>query len=361
MYLQSYAFHNENTRGRRYPETVHPYREPFQRDRDRIIHCAAFRRLGEKMQVFTSDFGNYHRTRLTHTLEVSCIARTLGRALGLNEDLIEAAALLHDIGHPPFGHSGEEVLDTFLCGYGGFNHNAQALRIVEKLERRYANFPGLNLSREILDGQNFKVKKHGSPLLEIQVVDMADSIAYDTHDVDDSLELGLLKTEQLLDTTLWKRSAERVKQRWTNLNDEDFRHAVVHDLVNIQVNDILEASRSRIAANDVQTAADAEHLPFLILPSSEIGGQKAEAEQFLLEKIYRHPTVMMVRHRADQWIKEIFLHYRQNPERLTDRYQTVLQQEGIERAVADYICDLTDQSARKEAVRTPSFSLNKRR
>src|SRR6476620_9875087 len=205
--LAPYAMHSADSAGRRHSEARHSYRGPYQRDRDRIIHSAAFRRLSQKTQVFTGDMGDYHRTRLTHTLEVSSIARTIARALRLNEDLVEALALAHDLGHPPFGHSGEEVLNECLQAEGGFSHNAQALRICELLESGYPDFPGLNLTTEVLEGQTHRAKKnadlgfgtgqHISPLLEVQVVDAADSIAYDAHDADDSLELGLVTLDQL--------------------------------------------------------------------------------------------------------------------------------------------------------------------
>ena len=192
--LAPYAMHSRQSAGRKHPEPDHPYRGPFQRDRDRIVHSAAYRRLSFKTQVFTGDFGDYHRTRLTHTLEVASVARTIGRALALNEDLIEALALLHDIGHPPFGHSGEDVLDECLRDQGGFSHNQQALRIVEELETRYHDFPGLNLSAEVLEGQARRVLKERAadrPLLEVQVVEAADSISYDTHDADDAARARL--------------------------------------------------------------------------------------------------------------------------------------------------------------------------
>ncbi|MDR1485359.1 MAG: dNTP triphosphohydrolase [Planctomycetaceae bacterium] len=348
-FLSSYAFLTSSSVGRRYPESFHPYRNAFQRDRDRIIHCAAFRRLSEKMQVFTAEFGSYHRTRLTHTMEVVCIARTVGRVLGLNEDLIEAAALLHDVGHPPFGHCGESVLDILLSGVGGFDHNLQALRIVEKLERRYVGFPGLNLSRELLDGQAYKVAKSCTPLLEIQVVDVADSVAYDTHDVDDAMEIGLLSTDQLMTTALWKRSADRVRGRWTNLNDVEFRQAVVHDLIDVQVGDILGATRNRLIDLGVVTAAEAVKLPIIVAPGNEIAEQKGEMELFLLEHVYRHPKVMLFRNRITGWINEIFEYYVVNTDELPERYGTVLKQEGNRRAVADYIADMTDRSARLNA------------
>jgi len=353
--LASYAFPTAESVGRRYPESPHPYRGAFQRDRDRIIHCAAFRRLSEKMQVFTAEFGNYHRTRLTHTMEVVGVARTLGRALRLNEDLIEAAALLHDIGHSPFGHAGENALDHLLRDSGGFEHNAQALRIVEKLERRYTGFPGLNLSKEILEGQECKVSKTIPPLLETQAVDIADSIAYDTHDVDDAMEIGLLSTEQLVRTSLWKRSAQRVRQQWTNLNDTEFRRAVIHDLIETQVSDVLQATTQRLdglkrrqqttetQSNDCGKAA--------IAPSTEIAEQKWEMEQFLLEHVYRHPNVMVFRRRVADWIETIFDYYASLPEHLPERYGVVIQQEGARRAAADFVADHTDRSIRSELLK----------
>ena len=258
--LAPYAMHSADSHGRRYPESLHPYRGPYQRDRDRILHCAAFRRLSQKTQVFTGDMGDYHRTRLTHTLEVSSIARTIARALRLNEDLVEALALAHDLGHPPFGHSGEDVLNECLKDDGGFNHNAQALRICELLETSYRELPGLNLTREVLDGQRQRSekRKHGtssldatrptdSPLLEVQVVDAADSIAYDAHDADDALEVGLLVASQLLEVPLWREARERVAQRTPTLDERQLRRAIVHELIDWQVSDAIERAVRMIA------------------------------------------------------------------------------------------------------------------
>ena len=224
--LAPYAMHSIDSAGRKYLEPPHPYRGPYQRDRDRIIHSAAFRRLAHKMQVFTGDLGDYHRTRLTHTLEVASIARTLARALRLNEDLVETLALAHDLGHPPFGHAGEDVLDECLAGDGGFNHNRHALRLVEELETRYQDFPGLNLTHEVLEGQRYRTVKETAehaPLLEIQVVDAADSVAYDSHDVDDALELGLITFDSLAEIPLWSEATGRVQLRWTNLDADHLR------------------------------------------------------------------------------------------------------------------------------------------
>ena len=309
------------------------------------------------MQVFTAEFGHYHRTRLTHTMEVVGVARTIGRALMLNEDLIEAAALLHDIGHSPFGHAGEAVLDRLLHDCGGFEHNTQALRIVEKLERRYIGFPGLNLSKEILEGQAYKINKTVVPLLEIQAVDIADSIAYDTHDVDDAMELGLLSTEQLVCTPLWKQSARRVRQQWTNLNDAEFRQAVVHDLIEIQVSDVLQATQQRLDGGITELGGLTP--PFLcdapmIAPSAEITEQKREIEQFLMEHVYQHPNVMVCRRRVADWFETIFDYYVSQPERLPERYGTIIQQEGTNRAAADYVADQTDRSIRSELLKLSS-------
>ena len=318
------------------------------------------------MQVFTTEFGDYHRTRLTHTMEVACIARTIGRALKLNEDLIEAAALFHDIGHSPFGHAGEAVLNQLLQNCSGFDHNTQALRIAEKLERRYTGFPGLNLSKEILEGQAHKVAQSTSPLLEIQTVDIADSIAYDTHDVDDAMEVGLLSTKQLVCTSLWKRSAHKVRRQWTNLNDTEFRRAVVHDLIETQVSDVLQATTQRleeIADGRWQTATETSGgsaamrsrlSSLMIAPSTEIAEQKWEMEQFLLEHVYRHPNVMVCRRRVTDWIETIFDHYVAQPERLPERYGMIVQQEGANRAAADYVADQTDRSLRSELLKLSS-------
>ena len=303
------------------------------------------------MQVFTAEFGNYHRTRLTHTMEVVGVARTIGRSLRLNEDLIEAAALLHDIGHSPFGHAGENILDRLLHDCGGFEHNTQALRIIEKLERRYSGFPGLNLSKEILEGQAYKASKTNIPLLEIQVVDIADSIAYDTHDVDDAMEIGLLTTEQLVRTSLWKRSSQRVRQQWTNLNDAEFRMAVVHDLIETQVSDVLQATSQRLKGITERTVWRRSLGNQMIAPSSEIAEQKREMEQFLLEHVYRHPNVMVYRRRVEEWFETILDYYAAQPERLPERYGTVIQQEGTKRAAGDYVADQTDRSIRSELLK----------
>src|SRR4051794_25183078 len=282
MLLAPYAMHSADSAGRRHAEAGHSYRGPYQRDRDRIIHSSAFRRLSHKTQVFTGDMGDYHRTRLTHTLEVSSIARTIARALRLNEDLVEVLALAHDLGHPPFGHAGEDVLDECLRDVGGFNHNAQGLRICELLEASYREYPGLNLTYEVLEGQRQRSEKQWGmidplepddadrPSLEVQVVDAADSIAYDAHDADDALELELLDVEQLLEVPLWRESRERVASKTSILDERQSLRAIVHEVIDWQVSDLITNSQVAISAHRIESAQDVRRLPLIIAPSADL-------------------------------------------------------------------------------------------
>jgi dGTPase len=352
--LAPYAMHSADSAGRKHPEPPHPYRGPYQRDRDRILHSAAFRRLSQKTQVFTGEMGDYHRTRLTHTLEVASIARTLARALRLNEDLVEALALAHDIGHPPFGHSGEDVLAEYLRADGGFNHNAQALRIVELLETRYPEFPGLNLSREVLEGQEQRASKHlagrsvESPLLEVQVVDAADSIAYDSHDADDALAIGLVDLRQLLDVPLWREAAERVRRRHANLDDRQLTRAIVHELINWQVDDLVSGMGRALAALRVASVADVRRLPIVASPSTELAEQKRGLESFLRNEVYRHPTVAVRRGAAQQVLREMFERFAAGPHHLPPKFEQRAAADGVPRAVADYVAGMTDRFAMEE-------------
>ncbi len=292
--LAPYAMHSADSAGRKYAEPTHPYRGPFQRDRDRIVHSSAYRRLSGKTQVFTGELGDYHRTRLTHTLEVVSVARTISRALALNEDLTEALALVHDLGHPPFGHAGEEVLHEWLAADGGFSHNRHALRIVEELEARYPEFPGLNLSREVLDGQIGRVAKSSAPLrplLEAQVVDAADSITYDTHDADDALELGLLTLDELLRVPLWSEAARRVRRRFANLPPLELRRAVLHELIDWQASDLLFQSSARLIDYGIDSHEAVRTAPPIVVASSDLAEQKKELEAFLTQRVYRHSNV----------------------------------------------------------------------
>lgn len=356
--LAPYAMHSVDSAGRKHPEAAQTYRGPFQRDRDRIIHCSAFRRLSRKTQVFTGEMGDYHRTRLTHTLEVASIARTLARALQLNEDLVEALALAHDIGHPPFGHSGEDVLDECLHDAGGFNHNAQALRIVEQIENRYPEFPGLNLSLEVLQGQSRRVDKSAvcetSPLLEVQVVDAADSIAYDSHDADDSLELGLLALDQLLSVPLWHEASERVRRRYANLDDRRLRRAIVHELIHWQVDDLLAVVEQSIAERGINSVAEVRSAAILVRPSTEVAEMKQGLERFLFKSVYRHPSVEETRNAARHSLREMFDLLVADPGCLPTKFRARVGSDGLARSVADYLAGMTDRFALDEHRRLTS-------
>jgi dGTPase len=370
MLLAPYAMHSANSAGRRHAEAGHSYRGPYQRDRDRIIHSSAFRRLSHKTQVFTGNMGDYHRTRLTHTLEVSSIARTIARALRLNEDLVEALALAHDLGHPPFGHSGEDVLDECLRDDGGFNHNEQALRLFELLESAYADFPGLNLSYEVLDGQRYRAdKKPGagseeqgvrstrtfgfslpapcSPLLEVQAVEVADSIAYDTHDADDALELGLLTLEQLLKLPLWQEARERVEDN-EKLKERQLRRAIVHEILDWQVSDVIERSQRELSERKIASVADVRRASEIIQPSDELGEKKSELEKFLFERVYRHPGVLDKRREAQQALRESFASLVADPQKLPAKFRRLADREGVRRAAGDYLAGMTDRFAFEE-------------
>ena len=347
LILAPYAVHSVDSAGRKHREVEHPYRGPFQRDRDRILHCAAFRRLAGKMQVFTGDRGDYHRTRLTHTMEVASIARTMGRALRLNEDLIEALALLHDIGHPPFGHAGEDALDECLSSVGGFSHNRHALVIVEELEIRYTDFPGLNLSREVLASQSWRAEKSDRermPLLETQVVDAADSIAYMAHDTDDALKLGLVTLDELADAPLIGVILARAKE----MSSPMLRMNVVHTLIDQQVGDLLHATATRLAGRAPTSSEEACRLGCLVAPSDELAADMAELREFLYERVYRHPDLVKVRAIAVQQLHRMFEELVQHGEQLPEASRARIEIVGVERAVGDYLAGMTDRFCREQ-------------
>jgi dGTPase len=349
--LAPYAMHGAQSAGREHAEPAHPYRGPFQRDRDRIVHSAAYRRLSAKTQVFTGELGDYHRTRLTHTIEVASVARTIGRALALNEDLIEALALVHDLGHPPFGHAGEDTLDSCLRGEGGFSHNAQALRIVRELETRYHDFPGLNLSREILSGQQARIDKRPgppSPLLEVQVVEAADSITYDTHDADDALELELVSLDEMLTTPLWSAAAKRVRLRAAGLNGIELRRAVLHELIDWQVGDLLARAGGQLADGRFDSPTQACQVGPLIVASGELAEQKHQLELFLRKRVYRHPEVLKHRLEAQAALQTMFDGFVDQPDLLPERFKRRAADAGLHRTVADYLAGMTDRYAWRE-------------
>ena len=352
--LAPWAMHAADSVGRVHPEAPHPVRSPYQRDRDRIVHSAAFRRLAHKTQVFTGYHGDYHRSRLTHTLEVTSIARTLARALGLNEDLVETLALAHDIGHPPFGHAGEDTLAELLRDEGGFSHNAQALRIMEFLEKRYAEFPGLNLSREALDAQATR-KKDGTapaPLLETQVVDAADSIAYDTHDADDAVELKLVTMEELIELPLVAEAAARVADRFGRLDGTELRHTVLHELVDMQVAELIGMSRAMIDTLGIDSVAavrqawrgpDGRTGRRIVAHSPAVASGKRQLEKFLFQRVYRSLRVLAVRVPAQERLTRLFDWYCGHPDDLPAGFRQRAESFGVRRSVADYIAGMTDR------------------
>ena len=343
LLLASYAMFSINSAGREHPEEPHPYRSPFQRDRDRVLHSSAFRRLSGKMQVFTGDMGDYHRTRLTHTHEVASLARTVGRTLRLNEDLIEAMALLHDIGHPPFGHCGEDALDECVRDFGGFSHNAFATELATRIEQRYTPYAGLNLTREVMSGQQFRSDKNSGtvPMLEVQVVDAADSIAYDAHDLDDALKLGLLQWSQLQGIALVQRA--KLSAPLDQSSAVNRRQILVHTLIDIQMDDFIQHSMVLLADATQLDSQAVQEVGIQLGMSSEMAAEKAELETFLFEHVYRHPKLIEVRKRAATRIHQLFRLLRSYPERLPVRFQKWALEWGVERTVAIYLAGMTDR------------------
>ena len=354
--IAPYGTHSKDTRGRIYPEEEHSYRGCFQRDKDRILHTTSFRRLEYKTQVFVNDEGDYYRTRLTHTLEVAQIGRTLARALGGNEDLTEAICLAHDMGHPPFGHSGEEVLARKMKDHGGFNHNRQTLRIVTQLEKRYSGFNGLNLSYETLEGiakheteydtmgdMNFNPDYRGS--LEAQIANMSDETAYSAHDLDDGLRSGLLTLDMVKDLQIWKVITDNIHFAETTLSDLD-RHRFINELTSIEVDDIVEHSEQLIQKNRIESVSDLVHMPYNIVSNSEMMvAMNRELKDFLYHNMYRHYRVVRMSAKADMILSRLFDAFLSNPKLMPSHIQATIDEKGLEVAICDYIAGMTDRYA----------------
>ncbi len=355
--LAPFAQKSGDSRGRKFPEPRHLYRTEFQRDRARIIHSRAFRRLEYKTQVFLNGTADHLRTRLTHTIEVASISRTIARTLGLNEDLAEAIALAHDLGHSPFGHSGEEMLAECMRQHGGFEHNRQSVRVVELLEVVYPAFPGLNLTREVLEG----LEKHRAPnegeearslSLEAQAADLADEITYYSHDLDDALDFALLDSDQLDANAIWRRSHERVAARNPDLLGAELHKNIIRDIIDAEVRDVVATSAVGIAA---AAPADAEavrkHPSALIICSAELEAANRELRKFLYENVYYHPRVAAVNQRACEMLRAVFEGYLREPERLGDAAALRLESQGLHRTVCDYIAGMTDRYLLEEHAR----------
>ena len=344
--LAPYATKSYESLGRKHAEPDSPFRSPFQRDRDRILHSSAYRRLSGKMQVFTGEMGDYHRTRLTHTQEVASIARTIGRATRLNEDLIEALALCHDIGHPPYGHAGEDALSECMVDIGGFSHNQFGLTIVEEIEIRYPDFPGLNLSLEVLEGQARRVDKSGTgprPALEVQLVDAADSMTYDAHDTDDALKLRLVDLDELENLDLIRNCLKYVDSQHAGLDSGMRRKALVHRLLDLQVVDLLDTLGKSLDQRQFQSVDDVRASEFLIEPSSELGEMKRELESFLYQNVYRHEKLIAMRSEAQSRIQELYAKYVADPSLFPEKYLPRAHSIGISRMAGEYIAGMTDR------------------
>ncbi|HEX3152221.1 MAG TPA: deoxyguanosinetriphosphate triphosphohydrolase [Gemmataceae bacterium] len=367
-WLASYALRSRDSRGRRYPEPPHPFRTIFQRDRERIVHSTAFRRLVGKTQVHVGRVNDHHRTRLTHTLEVAQISRTAARRLRLNEDLTEAIALSHDIGHPPFGHAGERTLAECLKDQGGFDHNLFGLRRIELLEERYPEFPGLNLSWELREAfvQHSKCRDRpecqpylavGKPFLEAQLVDACDSLAYGTHDTDDALGIGLINLGDLEEVELWNRAAAPVRARYAALSSDAFRTAVIRELIAWQANNLIEETTRRLADLNIQSVADVRNAPTTIVGfGAELVALAAGLGRFLYERVYRHPRVIRLAVKGQLILRQLYTKLTAQPELLPDRYRarwidSALTETSLARVVVDYLAGMTDRFARQEHLR----------
>ena len=348
--LASYAQKSGESKGRQFAEPSHAYRTQFQRDRARIIHSRAFRRLEYKTQVFLNGTGDHLRTRLTHTIEVASISRTIARALRLNEDLAEAIALAHDLGHSPFGHSGEEMLAQCMREHGGFEHNRQSLRVVELLEHPYPNFPGLNLTSEVRQG----LHKTEVSSLEAQIADLADEITYYSHDLDDAIDFDVLNFGQLAEVEVWKCAANAVRTRYPNLREPELHKLIIRDVIDRQVQDVITTSSMRIASAGVQSPSDVRNQPALIQYSDELADANGALRKFLYQNVYYHPRVAEVNQRACEMLRKVFETYLLDPSRLGETATRRIENEGLHRTVCDYIAGMTDRYLIEEYARLTS-------
>ena len=360
--LAPFAQCSGESRGRKFAADRHAYRTEFQRDRARIIHSRAFRRLEYKTQVFLNGTGDHLRTRLTHSIEVASISRTIARALRLNEDLAEAIALAHDLGHSPFGHSGEEMLAECMREHGGFEHNRQSLRVVEVLENAYPEFPGLNLTFEVREGlQKHQAfydppeggdEKYGCPSLEAQIANLADEITYYSHDLDDAVDFNILSSEQLAEVHVWQRSSAAVQQKFAAVREPELHKVVIRDIIDRQVEDVIRTSAAVIEAAGVKTADEVRSQPTpLISYSEELLRSNRELRRFLYKNVYYHPRVAEVNERACEMLRRVFEAYILAPERLGDAATQRLEAEGLHRTVCDYLAGMTDRYLLEEFAR----------
>jgi dGTPase len=359
--LAPWGMRNSASRGRVHPEPEHPLRTAFQRDRDRIIHSTAFRRLEYKTQVFVNHEGDYYRTRLTHSMEAAQISRTIAQVLRVNQDLAETIALAHDLGHTPFGHAGERALNGEMAAYGGFEHNSQSLRIVDLLEQRYPDFSGLNLTFEVREG----IVKHSppydkplatgfdsglAPCIEAQIVDYADEIAYNVHDIDDGLKSGLLTPEQLENVSLWRQTFGRIRAAHPAAGFRVWRYQVLRTLIDDFVTDLIGAVLARIEAQRIDSVQAVRELRRpLVFFSDEMEARRLELKDFLMANLYRHYRVMRMAVKAQKVIHDLFQAYMEEPAQLPPHVLARCRAgESQARVIADYIAGMTDRFAVEE-------------
>lgn len=357
QFLASYAQFSAATRGRKFKEAPPEWRTHYQRDRDRVIHSRAFRRLEYKTQVFLNGSGDHLRTRLTHTIEVAGISRNIARALRLNEDLTEAIALAHDLGHSPFGHNGEEALNRLMRGHGGFEHNRQSLRIVEELEQKYPGFPGLNLTWEVREGlmkhrldpnsPGNKLKLGPQPSLEAQVANLSDEIAYYSHDLDDGLDSGMLSEQQLrCDVTIWGRADKKIRKEYGELPDECRRYFIIRCLIDSQVKDVVETTEGCLAETRVQSADDARMQPRPVVRySPERRNLNLELRKYLYKNLYYNPEVHQPNVSAVQMLKDLFQYCLKHRSEVGAHARKRGRKSSWPRAVCDYLAGMTDRYA----------------
>ena len=357
--LAPYGIRSRNSKGRAYPEDEPEYRTAFQRDRDRILHTTAFRRLEYKTQVFINYEGDYYRTRLTHSLEVAQIGRTTARALGANEDLVETICLAHDIGHPPFGHSGETALARLMKEYGGFEHNKQSLRIVTQLERRYTEFPGLNLTWEtregivkheseydVSDAGEYNPELRGS--LEAQITNAADELAYTAHDLDDGLRSGMITPAMLASISLWGILTERVGWRGPDLDDLT-RHQMIRHLIDMEVTDLVHTTDVQLRESGVRSVEELQRLRYNVIGySEELTRRNRQLKDFLYANLYRQHRVVRMAVKAERIVSDLFNAYRVEPAILPRHVQDGIAERGLECTICDYIAGMTDRYAVEE-------------
>lgn len=360
--LAGYAAHSALSRGRKHSEAFRDDRPAFERDRDRIIHCAAFRRLEYKTQVFVNHEGDYYRTRLTHSLEVAQIGKGIARRLKLNEELTEALALAHDLGHTPFGHTGEEVLNRLMQGHGGFEHNRQSFRVVDELEERYPGFNGLNLSWEVREG----IIKHSStydnppellhefmpgvvPTIEAQIINFADEIAYNNHDIDDGLKSGFITLAQLEQVELWKETCDDIDRQYAGIEPERRKYQTISALIGLLIRDLTDTTLANIREHRIDSLEDLRRVNRQVVSlSPEIARKNKALKHFLFHNLYRHFKVERMRIKAERYLTNLFETYVKTPTLLPRKYQKKMEEIGRERVVCDYIAGMTDRYALDE-------------